>query len=107
MSNPFDSTTLDTGNELVSEMAAENKRRWEEMITSNDLTGNSWKAWHTIRNIFNDPTTPKPLCLLTANQVAHQLFVNGRGEMLTKPKCPELSPISEDDSTLVLPFTEE
>ena len=32
-----DSTTLDTGNELISRMAAENKRRWEEMITSTDL----------------------------------------------------------------------
>ena len=28
MSNPFDSTTLDTGSELISKMAAENKRRW-------------------------------------------------------------------------------
>ena len=34
MSNSFDSTTLDTGNKLISKMAAENKSRWEEMITS-------------------------------------------------------------------------
>ena len=27
--------------------------------------------------------------------------------MPTKPKCPKLSPISEDDSSLVFPFTEE
>ena len=101
MSNPFDSTTLDTGNELISKM------RWEEMITSTDLTGNSRKAWQTIRKISNNPTAPKPLCLVTANQVAHQLLVNGRGEMPTKPKCPKLSPISEDDSSLVFPFTEE
>ena len=40
MSNLFDSTTLDTGNEPISKMAAENKRIWEEMITSADLTGN-------------------------------------------------------------------
>ena len=39
MRNPFDSTTLDTGNEQINKMAAENKRRWEEMITSTDLTG--------------------------------------------------------------------
>ena len=107
MSNPFDSTTLDTGNELIRKMAAENKKRWEEMITSTDLTGNSRKTWQTIRNISNDPTAPKPPCLVTANQVAHQLLVNGRGEMPTKPKCPKLSPISEDDSSLVFPFTEE
>ena len=59
MSNHFDSTTLDTGNELIRKMAAENKRRWEEMSTSTDLTGNSRKAWQTIRNIFNDPTASK------------------------------------------------
>ena len=106
MSNPFDSTTLDTGNELISKMAAENKRRWEEMITSTDLTGNSPRAWHTIRNI-SDSTIPKPVCLVTANQVAHQLLVNGRGEMPTKHKCPKLSQISEDYSSLVFPFTEE
>ena len=56
MSNPFDSTTLDTGNELIRKMAAENKRRWEEMITSTDLTGNSRKALKTIRTVSNDPT---------------------------------------------------
>ena len=32
MSSPFDSTTLDTGNELISKMAAKNKRRWEEIL---------------------------------------------------------------------------
>ena len=107
MSNPFDSTNLDTGNELISKMAAENKRRWEEMITSTDQTGNSRKAWQTIRNISNNPIAPKPSCLVTANQVEHQLLVNGRGEMPTKPKCPKLFPLSKDDSSLVFPFTEE
>ena len=63
--------------------------------------------WQTIREISNDPTAPKPPCLVTANQVAYQLLINGRGEMPTNPKCPKLSPISEDDSSLVFPFTEE
>ena len=85
MSNPFDSTTQDTGNELV--------------------TSNSRNAWQTTRNISNDPIAPKPPCLVTANQVAHQLLVNGRGELPTKPKCPKLSPVTEDDSSLV--FTGE
>ena len=60
MNNPFDSTTLDTGNELISMMAAEKKRIWEEMITSTDLTGNRRKAWQTTRHISNDPIAPKP-----------------------------------------------
>ena len=107
MSNPFDSPTLDTGNELISKMVVENKRRWENMITSTDLTGNSRKAWQPIRKITNDPIAQKPPCLVTANQIAHQLLVNGRGEMPTKPKCPKLSPVSGDDSSLVFLFTEE
>ena len=77
------------------------------MITSTDLTGNSRKAWQTIRKISNDPTASKPPYLVTANQVVHQLLVNGRGEMPTKTKCHKLSTISEDDSSLVFPFTEE
>ena len=51
MSNSFDSTTLDTGNEQISQMEAENKRRWEEMITLTDLTGYIRKAWQTNRNV--------------------------------------------------------
>ena len=73
------------------------------MITSIDLTSNSRKAWQTMRNIYNDPTASKSLCMVTANQVAHQLLVNRRGEMSTKPKCHKLSPFSEDDSSLVFP----
>ena len=95
--------TVDTGNELISKMAAENKRRWVEMITSTDLTGNSRKEWQ----IYNDPTASKLPCLVTANQVAYPLFINDRGEMPTQPKCPKLSPISEDDFSLVFPFTDE
>ena len=77
------------------------------MNTSTDLTGNNQKALQTIRKISNNPTAEKPPCLVTANLVAHQLLVSGRGEMPTKPKCPKVSPISEDDSSLVFPFTEE
>ena len=71
MSNHFDSMTLDTGNELIGKMAAENKRIWEEMIISTDLTGNSRTAWQTIRKISNDSTASKQPCLVTAYQVAH------------------------------------
>ena len=100
-SNRFDSMTLYTGNELISKMAAENKRKLEEMIISTDLTGNSRKAWQTIRKISSDPITPKPHCLVTSNQVAYQL----PGEMPTNPKCPKLSPVNEDNSLLVFTFT--
>ena len=89
MSKTFDSTTLDTGNHLISKMEAENKRIWEEMITLTDLTGNIRKAWQTIRKISNEPNISKPPCLVTA----HQLLVNSRGEsVLNYPQLVKMPP---------------
>ena len=88
-------------------MAEQKKERWEEMITSIDLTHNSRKAWKTIKSISNDPTTPTPPCLVNANQVAHQLLVNGRGNMPSKPKCPILTTVEQSEQSLVYPFTEK
>ena len=42
-SNPFAEGTLETGNKLIDTMKEERKR-WEEVITSIDLTHNSSKA---------------------------------------------------------------
>ena len=57
--DPFGDTIIDTGNTLIDEMKDE-KKSWEEVITSTDLTHNSSRAWQTIRKLSNDPTTPKP-----------------------------------------------
>ena len=81
----FSETTIDTGNTLLDKMKDEKKNSWEEVITSTDLTHNSPRAWQTIRKLSNDPTTPNPPCLVNANQVAHQLLINGQGTMPTKP----------------------
>ena len=47
------------------------------------MTQNSRKA---IRKLSNDPTTSNPPCLVSANQVTHQLLVNGSGTMSSKPR---------------------
>ena len=83
-SNPFAEGTLDTGNKLIDTMKEEKKKRWEEVITSIDLTHHSRKAWQTIKKLSNDPTSPNPPCLVNSNQVAHHLLVNGHGTMPTK-----------------------
>ena len=75
-------------------------KRWEEVITSTNMTHNSRKAWKTIRKLSNDPTTSNPPYLVSANQVAHQLLVNGRGTMPSKPKLPVLPPATEGDYSL-------
>ena len=86
-------------------MAEQKKERCEKIITSIDLTHNSWKAWKTIKCISKDPTTPP--CLVNANQVGHQLLVNGIGNMPTKPKRPILTTAKHGEQSLGYPFTEE
>ena len=70
------------------------------------MTHNSRKAWKTINKLSNDPTSSNPPCLVTANQVAHQLLVNGRGPMPSKPKRHVLPPATEGDTSKVYPFSE-
>ena len=106
-SNPFGDTTIEAGTRLVDTMTEEKKKRWEEVITSTDLTHNSRKAWKTIRSLSNDPTSPTPPCLVNSNQVAHQLLINGRGTMPSKPRRPVLPTDTTGAATLVYPFTEE
>ena len=88
-------------------MTEQKRKRWEEVITYTNMTHNSRKAWKTIRKLSNDLTTSNPPCLVSANQVAHQLLVNGRGTMPSKPKRPVLSPATEGDYSMVYPFSEE
>ena len=105
-SNPFAEGTLETGNKLIDTMKEEKKKRWEEVITSIDLTHHSRKAWQTIKKLSNDPTSPNHPCLVNSNQVAHHLLVNGQGTMPTKPKCPAL-PTVKGKPSLVSAFSEE
>ena len=49
-------------------------RRWEEVITSTNMTHDSPKAWKTVRKLSNGPTTSSPPCIVSANHVAHQLI---------------------------------
>ena len=44
----------------------EKKRRWEEIITSTNMTHNRPQTWKTIRKLSNDLTTSSPPCLVSA-----------------------------------------
>ena len=99
--DPFGETTIDTGNTLIDKMKDEKKK------SSTDLTHNSRRAWKTIRKLSKDPTTPNPPCLVSANQVTHQLLINGQGTMPTKPKRPIHPPIKEGTPIMAHPFSDE
>ena len=97
---------MESGNLLLDKMTEEKRKIWEEVITSTNMTHNSRKAWKTINKLSNDPTSSNPPCLVTANQVAHQLLVNGRGTMPSKPKRPVLPSATEGDTSKAYPFSE-
>ena len=97
---------MESGNLLLDKITEEKRKIWEEVITSTNMTHNSRKVWKTINKLSNDPTSSNPPCLVTANQVAHQLLVNGRGTMPSKPKRPVLPPATEGDTSKVYPFSE-
>ena len=105
-SKPFGEGTLKTKTKLIDTMKEQKRNKWEEVITSTDLTHNSRKAWQTSRKLSNDTTSTNPPCLVNSNQVAHQLLVNGRGTMSTKPKSPVL-PTVEGIPSLVSAFSKE
>ena len=89
----------------MNNMKEEKKKRWEEVITSTNMTHNSRKGCKIIKHLSNDPTSPIAPCIVSANQVAHQLLINSRGTMSNKPKRLVLSPTAEE--SMVYPFSEE
>ena len=89
----------------MNNIKEEKKKRWKVVITSTNMTHNSRKAWKIIKHRSNDPTSPIAPCLVSANQIAHQLLINHRGTMSNKPKRPILSPTAEE--SMVYPFSEE
>ena len=105
LKHPFDNRTMESGNLLLDKMTEEKRKIWDEVITSTNMTHNSRNPWKTINKLSNDPTSSNLPCLITANQVAHQLLVNGRGTMPCKPKRPVLSPATEGDTSKVYPFS--
>ena len=70
------------------------------VITSTNMTHNSCTAWKTIRKQSHDPNTPNLPYLVSANQVAHQLPVNGRCTMPSEPKRPVLPLVTEGDYSI-------
>ena len=101
-SDPCDNGTIETRNALMNNMKEEKKKRLEEVITLTNMTHNSRKAWKIIKHLSSDPTSPIAPCLVSVNQVAHQLLINSRGTISNKPKRPVLSPTAVESMVYLL-----
>ena len=77
--DPLAEDTITVGEHLIVSMTQERQRKWLDTIESTDMPRNSKKAWNLIQKLNNDPAIPKHQHYsVTANQVAHQLLVNGQ-----------------------------
>ena len=97
--DPFSDDTLDAREMLMAAIAEERRISWQELIEGMDMTHNSKKAWSTIKKINNDPKQASLHSNVTANQVAHQLLLNGKTQ--NKPQQRDHPPWnkSNDEST--------
>ena len=77
------------------------------MIESTDFTYSSRKAWKTINKLTKDYTEPQQQCKVTADQVAHQLLRNGKGNKLYVPRREKMPRQTVTESKLTSPFLME
>ena len=76
--DPFSEKTILAGEELMQAIAESRKNSWVQLVSSIDMTHNSKKAWHTIKKLTGDLPNATNTGQVTANQVAHQLLLNGK-----------------------------
>ena len=105
--NPFGDRTVKAGKSLLSAISNQKQQTWQNLVESTDMRRSSQKAWNLIRKLGNDQTANKQHSNVTANQVAHQLVLNGKTTHPLKvtSKINRCVPSSEPKSTR--PFTEE
>ena len=86
--DPFNEDTVRVGDALLDEISEAQRSKWKEMIESTDFTHSSRKDWKTINKVTKYYTEPQQQCKVTADQVAHQLLLNGKGNKLHHNPAP-------------------
>lgn len=76
--DPFAANTIAAGEELVDGLALVHRKTWEDLISNVNMTHNSKKAWATIKKLSFDQSKAEQHPNVTANQIAHQLLLNGK-----------------------------
>ncbi|KAK3892154.1 hypothetical protein Pcinc_003990 [Petrolisthes cinctipes] len=76
--DPFALSTIELCETLLSSISEERKGRWQEVITSVDMTHNSKRAWQTLKKLNTEKNNKTRIAAVTPNEVAHQLLLNGK-----------------------------
>ena len=107
--DPFAPATAEAGEIVMAAISKEKRKMWQEMIESTDLTHSSRKAWNTIKRLSVDNTKAEYHSNVTANQIAHQLLLNGKSNAtMPKQSKPRLKrPNEENNPGLTNPFTSQ
>ena len=102
--DPFNSETTETGNRLSDEIVEAQRNKWLTLIESKDFTHSSIKAWKTINKLSKDYAQPQQQCKVTADQVAHQLFLNGKGNSTHRPSKAKITDNHITEHSLTSPW---
>ena len=103
-SDPFAEETISTGEKMMESISQERQKTWNSRLESTDMSKNSKKAWPLIRKLRSDPKAAPQQPTVTANQVAHQLLLNGKSGKGQKKTKLDRSKNNEDPG-YTIPFT--
>lgn len=85
--DPFNLDTIEEGERLLENISEVRRTNWHSLLNNMDMKHSSCKACGLIKKLDCDPTKLKTLTsTVTANQVAHQLLINGRTNKKIQPK---------------------
>ena len=105
--DPLNSETTETGNRLSDEIAGAQQKKWQTLIKSTYFTHSSRKAWKTIYKLSKDYAQPQHQYKVTADQVAHQLLLNGTGNSTHRPSKAKITDNHITEHSPTSPFTME
>ena len=104
VSRAFSEETINCGTTLMIALSESRQKKWIETLEKMDMTHSSKIAWNLIKKISGDPKQNQEPAGVTANQVAHQLLLNGKpAQKCQKTKLQRN--IDTEDNHLSSPFT--
>lgn len=70
----------------MKDISNERKKKWQKTLEEIDMKQNSSNAWRLIRKLNCEKRTEHKYTNITANEIAHQIFVSGklRGVMVNR-----------------------